>query len=471
MKRRQWLRLLFNLAGVKAKIMGIALALVFLLASCLIWQAQAIYAGTMRANLISGGYSLAAYVAARSEGLILTANIYALHELIADAKKNNEDLRYVFVTDARGRLLVDTFADGLPKGLLSFNPWSPGQPYSLRTFRSEEGIIHDIAYPILEGDGGVLHLGLSEARLDHAVASLKRRLWLITLLVSALGVSMAYALANMLTRPLQELVLATEKIAGGELHWRVPLDWLRDEFGRLGAAFNSMLDSLQQADAEKQRLAEVRTHLLQKVITAQEEERKRVARELHDQTAQALTTLNLGLSSLATGSESEEAARRIAALKATAYRAMEEIKALSYRLRPSALDDLGLGAAVERYVQDCSRQWGKEIGWHISGLDGRLPGEIEIIAYRIIQEALNNAARHARAENISVVLEKREDQLLAIIEDDGIGFEVERTVEAGPDAALGLAGMQERAELVGGTLQIESAPGAGTTVYLRVPLA
>lgn len=456
--------------GVKAKIMGIVLFLVLLMASFLIWQVQAIYLDSLRKNLINNGLSLAAYVAVRSENPVLTNNIYSLHQLVTDTLENNEDVRYILITDTLGRPLVDTFGGGLPKGLLSFNSLTPGDSYNLRTFRNEEEVIHDIAAPILRGESGTVRIGLSEAGVGRAVASLERRLWLITLIISAVGLAVAYGLANILTFPLRVLVTATKKISGGDLNWRVPLDWAKDEFGRLGVSFNLMLGSIQEAYLESRRLSEARNSLLQKVLTAQEEERKRVARELHDQTAQVLTTLTLGLDTLQAESDPKELANKAIELKSTACQALEEIKTLSHRLRPSSLDDLGLGPAVERYVQDCSRHWGKEIGLYTAGLDDHLPGEIEIIAYRIIQEALNNVALHAQAENISVVIEKKEGRLLVTIEGDGIGFNPDLIIKSGPEAALGLIDMRERAELAGGTLRIDSTPGEGTTIYLRVPL-
>lgn len=182
--------------------------------------------------------------------------------------------------------------------------------------------------------------------------------------------------------------------------------------------------------------------------------------------------LILGLSALESELDSPPVAARLRGLRATVNEALDEIRALSLSLRPSVLDDLGLGAGVQRYVQDCSRLWGMEIGLHIGGLDGqRLSPDVEIIVYRVIQEALSNVARHAKAENVSVVLERRGDELVAVVEDDGVGFSLPEVMQASHEKNLGLLGMQERAELVGGSLTIETAPGEGTTVYLRVPLS
>jgi signal transduction histidine kinase len=137
-------------------------------------------------------------------------------------------------------------------------------------------------------------------------------------------------------------------------------------------------------------------------------------------------------------------------------------------LRPTALDDLGLRAALTNYVQDWSERVKISAELHTSGLlDDRLPSEVETTLYRIAQEALNNVAKHARARTVEIILERRADHVLLIIEDDGVGFE---TTEApGSRQGFGLLGMQERAALVGATLQIEST-GGGTTILLRMAM-
>ena len=144
---------------------------------------------------------------------------------------------------------------------------------------------------------------------------------------------------------------------------------------------------------------------------------------------------------------------------------------LATELRPSLLDDLGLDAAIQRYTKEYSAKMKINVDLHVSGLSGqRLPSEVEVAVYRIIQEALTNIAKYAEASNVSVVLRYRDSLLMAIIEDDGKGFDVNSVMASEAESRLGLFGMYERASLIGGKLTIESQPAAGTTVFLKIPL-
>ena len=205
---------------------------------------------------------------------------------------------------------------------------------------------------------------------------------------------------------------------------------------------------------------------VRRVVAAQEEERRRLALELHDETGQALTSILLGLKAIGGAETKEDAQRAEADVRGLVVQALQDVRALAVELRPSALDDFGLGPAVERLAQTFGERSGisTTVETH---LDDRLPPELETTLYRVVQEALSNVVKHAGAEHVSVVLAQRESGVAAIIEDDGQGFD-ESLIR--PDA-LGLTGMRERLALVGGTLEIESAPGSGTTVAARVPVS
>jgi len=216
----------------------------------------------------------------------------------------------------------------------------------------------------------------------------------------------------------------------------------------------------------------LRGQLLDKVIRAQEEERQRIARELHDETSQALTSFMVGLKVLEGAENIEEVRQRAAELRRIAAGVLESVRSLALELRPSVLDDMGLIPALERYTRDYSRKFGITVDFHTVGIDGtRLRPQVETALYRIVQEALTNVARHADASTVSVLLERQANRLMVIVEDDGKGFDVDRLLRFGsPEEKLGLFGMRERASLIGGELTIESSPGAGTTVFVEVPL-
>jgi len=226
---------------------------------------------------------------------------------------------------------------------------------------------------------------------------------------------------------------------------------------------------------EVRRRETMRGQLLLQVIAAQEAERKRIARELHDEAGQLLTTLLVGLRTLEqTPALPDMTQRNVADLKELGKHIFDEIHRLAVELRPNSLDQLGLVRAVESCVREFGGRVGLRTDFEASGLDGvRLPGEVEIAAYRLTQEALSNVAKHAAATHVGVMLEKRNGALIAVIEDDGRGFDVEVALHAPSDVRphLGLFGMQERVALLGGRLTIESECGKGTTVFVEVPLS
>jgi signal transduction histidine kinase len=220
---------------------------------------------------------------------------------------------------------------------------------------------------------------------------------------------------------------------------------------------------------EKER---VRGQLLEKVIGAQEEERKRIARELHDDTGQAITSLMVGLRAASDAVEPATRAR-LEPLRDIAAQSLDSVKRLARELRPPLLDDLGLPAALERYVASYRTNYGVSVDLQMTGFghNGHLPSQVELALYRIIQEALTNVAKHAHARNASIVVERKPRAVVAVIEDDGRGFDVRAVMEsAQEESKLGLYGMRERAELVGGRLQIESTPGTGSSVFVEIPI-
>lgn len=213
------------------------------------------------------------------------------------------------------------------------------------------------------------------------------------------------------------------------------------------------------------------TEMLRRFVHAQEDERRRISRELHDQCGQELTALQLGLRFLSNSVEEDDAAtKRIGELENIAGRMAEEIHHLSLELRPPVLDDFGLQTAVTNYLETWSSRTGIHADFESRGFeDYRMPNDLETALYRTLQEALTNVARHSRTPRVSVVLEHHGDSVFAIVEDQGVGFDVEQALHTDePERRLGLLGMRERMEAVGGELEIESAPGQGTTIYARL---
>ena len=206
--------------------------------------------------------------------------------------------------------------------------------------------------------------------------------------------------------------------------------------------------------------------VVRRVVEAQELERARLARELHDETGQALTSILLGLKPLeaAAGPDAREA---VASLRELVVSTLQDVRRLAVELRPSALDDFGLVPAVERLTDTFREQSGLRVELEAQLGPERLPREAETALYRAIQEAFTNVVKHSGARRVSILLQRNDGSALAVVEDDGAGFDPARTRED----ALGLAGMRERLALVGGRLRIESSSGAGTTLVAEVPVS
>jgi signal transduction histidine kinase len=205
----------------------------------------------------------------------------------------------------------------------------------------------------------------------------------------------------------------------------------------------------------------------QRVVAAQEAERKRLARELHDETGQALTSILLGLKPLEQSAPDNENRMAVVALRELVVATLQDVRRLAVELRPAALDDFGLVPAVERLVETFREQSEIRVDLETNLGDERLPADAETTIYRIVQEALTNIVKHAEATHVSVLLTRRDGLVAAVVEDDGRGFDPSRLGEEG----LGLVGMRERLGLVGGRLRIESAEGSGTSLVAEVPLA
>lgn len=232
------------------------------------------------------------------------------------------------------------------------------------------------------------------------------------------------------------------------------------------------LVSTERELAAAQERSRAQQEMLARVIDAQEAERARVARDLHDQIGQSLTSVLLGLR-LVDGSLSAEvpdlpdALSHMAEVRALVAQALEEVRQLAFDLRPTVLDDVGLVAAMRRLTSGVAERTGVRIDLVLEGLDDdtRLVSEVETVVYRVVQEALTNVARHAGASRTAVQLVGEDGGVRITVSDDGVGFDVGE----GPLRSLGLAGMRERAALVGGRVDIGSTPGGGTTVVLEVP--
>ncbi|HXT28423.1 MAG TPA: chemotaxis protein CheB [Vicinamibacterales bacterium] len=259
------------------------------------------------------------------------------------------------------------------------------------------------------------------------------------------------------------------KIARDLTRPREAAEALQSAHDELESRVRRRTEELQAALGEHEAAKVAVTGLLRRLVSAQEDERRRIARDLHDHLGQQLTVLRLALErSQQMHPQPEAAAVEIARAVAVTNQIGRDLDFLAWELRPAVLDELGLAAALPRFVTEWSAHVGVPAEFRSGGYEsGMLSRGAEITYYRVAQEALNNVSKHARASRVDVVLAAADNQVVLVVEDDGIGFET--TAEELNGRGFGMAGMRERAALVGATLQIESAPGKGTSVYLRRP--
>jgi signal transduction histidine kinase len=342
--------------------------------------------------------------------------------------------------------------------------------------RSREGIPIYVAFSHVNPIGWTVVVGIP---LDVLYAPV-RHSTLILLLVGGTTLAVALLLAVLIGRRIARPIIGLAKYAqlvGRGEPVALRLTGLR-ETDAVASSLHRASQSLHQSLAERARAAaelrasEERKQLLHQAILAQETERKGIARELHDSLGQYLTALQLGLSAIGRHCVTDAGAMaELTRLRDLTSEVGREVNRMAWELRPTALDDLGLETAITQYLEEWSERSRLQFDLQVSLGDRRLPQTVETTVYRAMQEAITNVVRHADAEHVAVILEATESQLQLIVEDDGKGFPSDETDSGGQGALhLGLLGIRERLALVDGVLEVESTPGSGTTLFVRVPV-
>lgn len=308
---------------------------------------------------------------------------------------------------------------------------------------------------------------------------------------------LSLGMASSLVKPIGKLKEAAVNISRGDLSLPVP-SLGSDEIGELGRSFDTMRQDLKNSvekiqewnrqlevtleertrqlresydEIERKEIA--RRRLLRKVLIIQEEERKRMARELHDETTQMILGLVMRLESTpeVLDDETGQIKSKLEDIKGLALNILDSVHKIIFNLRPSVLDDLGLLSALRWYAQNRLDQVGIKARIEVSGEEKELPPQIEIAVFRVAQEAITNIVKHSQAHNVLINVEYQEKSIVIEIEDDGRGFELEKMTSPTPEGqGMGLMGMRERVELLGGSFEIESYPDQGTQIAVKIPL-
>ncbi|MBK5225132.1 MAG: sensor histidine kinase [Thermoleophilia bacterium] len=279
----------------------------------------------------------------------------------------------------------------------------------------------------------------------------------------ALSILTNYLLVKIAFRPLDDVSDTMKAIRAGHRGIRVPEVTDDPQIEELSKSLNSMLNTM---DMQRKKAAA-------SVIKAQEEERKRIARELHDETSQSLTGLVIGIRMVQeiVPDYMPDVQERLENINDLAHATLNEVHTMAVRLRPSVLDDLGLAAALRSYAKEYTENTGIPVEMQLLGMSHRLTPELETVLYRVIQEALTNVARHSNATSCRVTLRRKEQTVQGVIEDNGQGFDSQTVMLSDEKGrGLGLHGMKERIELVGGSLEFDARPAKGTTIFIEVPL-
>ncbi|HYJ80537.1 MAG TPA: sensor histidine kinase [Longimicrobiaceae bacterium] len=351
-------------------------------------------------------------------------------------------------------------------------PAPPQQPAPARVPPAVRALLRvPLFYKILIANGVLVLAGtvLSSAVTAEYVRQSPGRSTLDLVGVLALaGIAATLAVNALILRlalqPLELLERTAARVQAGDLDARAPESPLADrELLRLTRTFNAMLEA---AAAYRARLREVAS----RALGAAEEERKRIARELHDETAQMLAALLVRIRVVRGARDPAAMETLLEDMRGEVGGALEGVRRFARGLRPPALDELGLVPAIDGHARSLAETSGVAIGVRADAVGDDLPPEAELATYRIVQEALSNVVRHAGATRASVRLTREADRLVVTVEDDGRGFDPARTM-AREGGGLGLFGMNERAAYLGGRVEVRSTPGSGTIVRAEIPLA
>lgn len=348
----------------------------------------------------------------------------ALEEALSGTR-NDKDVAYVVVTDPAGRTLS------------AFHPER----------RGAKGL-YEVMLPMRDGQQEIakLYIGMSLARLNGRITQIRILIGVVSIVILAAGLFFVVVISNFMTRPLRDVATGAQRIAAGELAHRVPAG-RNDEIGQLASSFNEMAERVAERDASLRQLS-------RRLLSVQEQERVRIAREVHDELGQALTAMKIDLQQ-----------KPLSEIGKTIDDIVDLVRRIATDLRPAILDDLGITAALEQQLRRLRETTGMKTTLVVDD-EPQLDMLAAVTLYRIAQEALANVIRHANASEVKVSLAVLDGEVVLEVRDDGVGVAADRI---GPES-LGVVGMRERAELLGGTVAIDGRPGGGTVLTATLPL-
>ncbi|GAG59231.1 unnamed protein product [marine sediment metagenome] len=451
--------ILVKMVGIGAIVAGCFGVITFVRTRDTLWENLN---ASLTKRVISEAESLADYLASP----LSVHDIVTVRQILGKTSARHADILYILVRDPEGKVLTHTFDGSVPDELVALPSYRLFPDDAFRVVDAlEDGLVFEALRPVMLGHGGYVQLGWSHRMIAEELASLRNTILASLAVCTALGIGLALLLSLVITQPVHRLNEAVQQISRHNLDARATV-FSGDEIGDLAIAFNEMAETLAQNNKTILEKENARAALVQRIITAQEQERKAISRELHDQIGQSLLALLVDMrtqnNEMSCGAYCKRHQKGIEGL-------IEEVRQVSKGMHPSVLDDYGLDSALRAYTKETAARHNVRIDYETNCPDGcrRLPEHVEVALYRIAQEAITNAVRHAKPSHVSVILLTDPRQATLLIEDDGIGFCAEQTPAV---RGLGLLSMRERCSLLGGKLDIISEMEEGTTVRARVPL-
>jgi signal transduction histidine kinase len=446
------------------KILGIGALVAVLFGTVIGYQMNKIVSERLYQELEGKALSTAILLSGRITRPLIVDDLTTGRKIIEHTMHLSSDIIYVVVENSKGGVALHSFPRAIPPDLVDVGDKSVPPAGQIINLKTDKGMVLEARFPVLQGRAGTVRVGFSYMLVVAALKNIHSSFLWTLIICLILGQILALVLAYVLTKPIHHLVVVSNALSTGNFGSRAQI-FSNDEIGHLAETFNAMAKSLEKSSKELLEKEQIRLSLVRKVVTSQEEERKRVARELHDETGQSLTSLLLQVQSCDINeTDSEQIEKNICNM-------VNDIKRIASDLRPSLLDDYGLNYALDHYIDDLEKHSHIKMDYqYMSTADSlRLNRLVEVTLYRIAQESLTNVIRHAQASRVGIVLICSAKDTTLIVEDNGIGF-TEHEIQLAKGPSLGIVGMRERVSLIGGELTIESSLGQGTTIRTRIPL-
>ena len=462
--------------SIKIKLIGLTILTSLFLGIIILYFMLSFYNGEISHDARYMSMVIGKHISEDSANFIAGEDYNKLNILLKNEVKNNKNILYIFFLNNKGTITAYAFHKGFYLNIVGniLKKNNSRNKISIVKYNNKiYGKILDTSFPVHDGRLGDVRVGISMDRMKDSFFSQESPLFLkniiLILIFSSIFIYLIFKIiAWWFLTPVVKLYEATEKIKAGDYNITTDAKGY-DEIGKLSNSFNEMAFILKEAEKERVKNEDLRNDFVKKIINAQEEERRKLSRSLHDRFGQFLSSLKIKLRMLDDCNDVAEIKNKIQQIRDNLTEGINLIHNMAKNLRPSMLDEVGLINALKQYIADVVKNNpAMKIDFYpINFLEDRqLDKSIEVNIYRIIQESILNVISHACADSVTIILERYEGKIRGIIEDNGKGF----GCCGEDDQHLGIDGMKERAKLFGGELTIESENNLGTVVKFYIPV-